>query len=111
MSLLALVNGRVLTQHGIEPGLAVVIEGRDIVAVVPEANAVDSGAATHDLADAYLLPGFIDCQVNGGGGVLFNNSPDVDALRRIGEAHRRFGTTGFLPTLISDELHKMKAAI
>lgn len=111
MTLLALVNGRVLTQRGIESGLAVVIEDRDIVAVLPEANAVANGAATHDLEGAYLLPGFIDCQVNGGGGVLFNNSPDMEALRRMGAAHRRFGTTGFLPTLISDDLHKMQAAI
>ena len=111
MSLLALVNGRVLARNGIESGLAVLVEGRDIVAVVPEADIAGTGAATHDLDGDYLLPGFIDCQVNGGGGVLFNNSPDVEALRRIGAAHRRFGTTGFLPTLISDDLHKMRAAI
>ena len=60
---------------------------------------------------ATLLPGYIDCQVNGGGGVLFNNAPDVDALRRIGAAHRRFGTTGFLPTLISDDVNVMEQAI
>ena len=111
MSLLALVNGRVLARNGIESGLAVLVEGRDIVAVVPEADIAGTGAATHDLDGDYLLPGFIDCQVNGGGGVLFNNSPDVEALRSIGAAHRRFGTTGFLPTLISDDLHKMRSAI
>ena len=58
-----------------------------------------------------LLPGFIDTQVNGGGGVLFNDEPTVEAIRRIGRAHRRFGTTGFLPTLISDDLHVVARAI
>ena len=58
-----------------------------------------------------LLPGFIDTQVNGGGGVLFNDDPSVDTIRRIGAAHRKFGTTGFLPTLISDDLRQSKRAI
>jgi N-acetylglucosamine-6-phosphate deacetylase len=111
MSLTALINGRVLTEHGIQPGLAVVIDRRDIVAVLAEEKALASVTATHDLHGATLLPGFIDCQVNGGGGVLFNNAPDIEALRTIGATHRRFGTTGFLPTLISDDTEKMRAAI
>ena len=53
-------------------------------------------------ADAILAPGFIDIQVNGGGGVLLNDEPTEDGVRRIVEAHRRTGTTGSLPTLISD---------
>jgi N-acetylglucosamine-6-phosphate deacetylase len=57
------------------------------------------------------MPGFIDCQVNGGGGVLFNDDPSVESIRRIGAAHRRFGTTGFLPTLISDDLSVIARAI
>src|SRR5690606_3259951 len=44
---------------------------------------------------------------NGGGGVLFNDAPDIETLRTIGKAHCRFGTTGFLPTLISDEFSVM----
>jgi N-acetylglucosamine-6-phosphate deacetylase len=58
-----------------------------------------------------LLPGFIDSQVNGGGGVLFNDAPSVDAIREIGRAHRKFGTTGFLPTLISADLEVVARAI
>ena len=53
-------------------------------------------------ADAILAPGFIDIQVNGGGGVLLNDEPTEEGVRRIVEAHRRTGTTGSLPTLISD---------
>ena len=52
-----------------------------------------------------------DTQVNGGAGVLFNAEPTVDAIREIGRAHRQFGTTGFLPTLISDDLHVVARAL
>ena len=58
-----------------------------------------------------MLPGFIDTQVNGGGGVLFNDDPSVDSIIEIGRAHRRFGTTGFLPTLISTDLHVVANAV
>jgi len=58
--------------------------------------------------DAILTPGFIDVQVNGGGGVLLNDDPSVAAVRRIAEAHRRFGTTGLLPTLITDAPEKLQ---
>ena len=53
-------------------------------------------------ADAILAPGFIDIQVNGGGGVLLNDQPTEAGVRRIVEAHRKAGTTGCLPTLITD---------
>lgn len=52
--------------------------------------------------DSLLAPGFIDIQVNGGGGVLLNDDPSVETVRTIAAAHRRFGTTGLLPTLITD---------
>ena len=110
-STLALVNGRVLTDHGIEEGIAVLVQAERIVAVIPEHEALQRADDAHDLQGAILLPGFIDCQVNGGGGVLFNNAPDVATLRAIGRAHRRFGTTGFLPTLISDDVEVMGKAI
>ena len=58
--------------------------------------------------DAILAPGFIDLQVNGGGGVLLNDDPSVATVRRIAEAHRRFGTTGLLPTLITDGPEKLQ---
>jgi N-acetylglucosamine-6-phosphate deacetylase len=64
-----------------------------------------------DLGGGLLLPGFVDTQVNGGGGALFNDDPSVETIRRIGAAHRRFGTTSFLPTLISDDLSVIASAI
>src|SRR3979409_2034137 len=58
-----------------------------------------------------LAPGFIDLQVNGGGGILLNDEPTPEAMRAIARAHRRYGTTSCLPTLISDTHAKAIAAI
>jgi N-acetylglucosamine-6-phosphate deacetylase len=107
---LALVNGRVMTDRGLEEGLAVRLSGSQIMAVGP-AEAVAAGASRRDLGGAMLLPGFIDIQVNGGGGALFNGDPTAETIAAIGRAHRQFGTTGYLPTLISDDLLAVSAAI
>ncbi len=108
--LTALTNGRVLTDRGFED-LVVLIDGPRIVDVVESTDARLRDVPRHDLRGLLLVPGFIDCQVNGGGGVLFNDAPTVESLRRIAAAHRRFGTTGLLPTLISDDTDVMRAAI
>jgi len=60
---------------------------------------------------AVLAPGFIDVQINGGGGVLLNDDPSPDAMRAIARAHRRFGVTGCLPTFITDTRHATQAAV
>jgi len=104
----ALINGRVLLPEGLREGRCVVIEGRTIAAIT---DTPPPHAQIIDLAGALLLPGFIDVQVNGGGGVLFNDAPTPEGIAAIGAAHRRFGTTGFLPTLISDDLETVAAAI
>lgn len=105
---IALVNGRVVLPDGPRDGLCVVVDGPIIASVsdkpLPSASIVD-------LAGATLLPGFIDVQVNGGGGVLFNDEPNVAGIQAIGAAHRPFGTTGFLPTLISDDLDVVARAM
>ena len=106
----ALVNGRVLGSDGFLDGKAVIIDGAAIAGLV-EAADLPTDMERHDLGGDLLVPGFIDTQVNGGGGVLFNDSPTVETIRIIGEAHRRFGTTGFLPTLISDDLDVIRAGI
>jgi len=106
----ALCNARVLTPDGFVEGLAVLMQDgliADLIAV----EALPADAVRHDLQGAALVPGFIDAQVNGGGGALFNNDTTVDAIRTIARAHRRFGTTGLLPTLISDDAEVMARAI
>jgi N-acetylglucosamine-6-phosphate deacetylase len=101
--LAALVNGRVLTETGVVDGKAVLVEN-GVIAGVVDAREVPAHAERRDLDGGLLVPGYIDTQVNGGGGVLFNDQPTVEAIAAIGAAHRPFGTTGFLPTLISDDL-------
>jgi N-acetylglucosamine-6-phosphate deacetylase len=108
--LTALTNGRVLTDHGTVERCAVLVDGKRIKAVVRPAD-VPSDAKAHDLHDGLLLPGYIDTQVNGGGGVLFGDAPTVDSLRTVAQAHAKFGTTGFLPTLISGDFAQIRAAI
>ena len=107
----ALINCRVFDGLELHSGLAVLLEGDRVSALLAEADIPDSVTQRHDLAGHILAPGLIDIQVNGGGGVMFNDAPSVETIRRIGAAHRRFGTTGFLPTLISTDFDTMKLAI
>jgi len=69
------------------------------------------GAAEIDLGGDILFAGYVDLQVNGGDGILFNSAPHCDGLRRMAKAHRRLGTTAFLPTLITDTPEVTRAAI
>ena len=107
----ALVNGRILSGERIVSGQTVLISAGRIEDVVVSDDPRCREAAPVDLQGQILLPGFIDVQVNGGGGVLFNDDPSPESIRAIGSAHRRFGTTGFLPTLISDDLDTIGQAI
>ena len=108
---IALYNGRVLRGQALVAGQTVLLESGRILDIVPDDHPSTRGATRVDLRGNMLLPGFIDSQVNGGGGVLFNDSPNVEAIRQIGRAHRRFGTTGFMPTLISADLDVVARAI
>lgn len=105
----ALLPRRVLTPAGFEAGRCVLIEDGRIAATLPAADC--PADADRRVLDGDLLPGFIDLQVNGGGGVLLNDQPTVEGVAAIAAAHRRFGTTGLLPTLISDDLDVVAKAI
>jgi N-acetylglucosamine-6-phosphate deacetylase len=90
---------------------AVVVDGAGIVDLVPRAD-LPRTTPVRVLPDgAWLAPGFIDLQVNGGGDVLFNDQPTVEGVRAIAAAHRKFGTTGLLPTFITDSPEKMRLAL
>lgn len=106
-------NGRILVSDAFHDDLAVVVNDGRIAAVAPTSvlRIAFPEAESRDLNGDLLVPGYIDTQVNGGGGVLFNDAPTVETITRIGVAHRRFGTTGFLPTLISDDLSVIDRAI
>jgi N-acetylglucosamine-6-phosphate deacetylase len=96
---LALVGARIFDGETMLDGHAVLVDGARIAAIVPE-DAIGSTAERQPLA-GLLAPGFLDVQVNGGGGVLFNDSRSVEGIAAIAAAHRRFGTVGLLPTFIS----------
>jgi|SRR5581483_2922913 len=90
---------------------AVLIEGSRIKWLGPRRR-LDAGIPVRELPDrCWLVPGFIDVQVNGGGDVLFNDDPTSGGMARIVAAHRQHGTTGLLPTLLSDTPEKMRMAL
>ncbi len=105
----AFTAARLFTGDRVRQNAAALVENGFVIDVV-DRNAVPTHARRHDMNDCLLAPGFIDVQVNGGGGVLFNDSPDTATLARLAAAHRRFGTTGLLPTLISDSRDKRRMA-
>ncbi len=106
----AFINGRILIGSKIVDNYCVIVEGGKITSVIPQAI-LPAKIDFHDLDGLLLAPGFIDIQVNGGGGHLFNDAPTVETIAQIGKAHRQYGTAGFLPTLISDDLEIVAQAI
>lgn len=100
-------NGHVATATGVLHGAEIVVDGTTIASIAPLRDV----AGAVDLAGGWVMPGFVDTQVNGGGGVLFNDETNVDGIAAIGAAHARFGTTAFLPTLISEEPARIALAL
>ena len=107
----AMINAVIFDGESLLDEHAVIIKEGRVEQVLPQSQLPTTVQVGVDLKGNYLTPGFIDLQVNGGGGVLFNSSPTVDAIRAIGEAHRQYGTTGFLPTLITDDFDVMVEAV
>jgi N-acetylglucosamine-6-phosphate deacetylase len=106
----ALTGARVFDGKAFHDGMAVVVEGKYVAALIAQ-HALPISMHHISLGGGILAPGFIDVQVNGGGGALMNDNPTVDTIRRIAESHRKFGTVGLLPTVITDAPHITKAAI
>lgn len=88
----------------------VIVEGDRIANLVPASDCPRSLPVTQ-FHNGTLAPGFIDLQVNGGGDVLFNNTPEPKALAKMLHAHRGKGSTSILPTLLSDTRDKQEAAV
>jgi N-acetylglucosamine-6-phosphate deacetylase len=96
-----LFGARLFDGERLHDDRALVIEGDSIAAVTGVDNR-PRGGEQEDLGGGILAPGFIDWQINGGGGVLFNAEPTVEGIAAIAAAHRRAGVTGFLPTVVTD---------
>lgn len=109
--LYAVVARNVFDGDRLRSDSAVIIDDAQIVDVKPRGELPATIPAYALPGEAWLAPGFIDVQVNGGGDVLFNDEPTPEGIGAIAAAHRRYGTTGLLPTLISDTPGKMRAAL
>jgi N-acetylglucosamine-6-phosphate deacetylase len=107
----AIAADHIFDGHAVLRHSAVVVEDDMIAAIVPR-HELPLAMRVHTLpAGTWIAPGFVDIQVNGGGDVLFNDAPTQTGVAHIVAAHRRFGTTSLLPTLISDTPEKMRAAL
>lgn len=107
----AVAASRVFDGAQLHDNSALVIDGTRIAAVVARGE-IPATMSRHELPDgAWLAPGLIDIQVNGGGDVLFNDNPTPEGVRTIVAAHRKLGTTALLPTLISDSFETMRSAV
>lgn len=86
----------------------VVIANGEIKEIKPQEDVEHVQVNNTGAASLTMIPGFIDIQVNGGGGRLFNFQPDLETLIKMTQSHGRFGTTALLPTLITDEYDVMQ---
>ncbi len=106
----ALAGAEVFDGARIRRGQAVLIEGARVAALLPEDDLPDS-AELERLPGGTLAPGFVDLQVNGGGGVMLGEALSPEGVAGIARAHARLGATSILPTLISDRPEATAAAI
>ncbi len=110
MAIYALTGPRLYTGERFLDDHALLIDQDIIAAILPRA-ALPPDVEVQTQGPGLLVPGFIDAQVNGGGGVLFNATPTPAALARLAHAHARYGTTALLPTFITDDSTGMVAAV
>ena len=103
----AIIGAKIFSDHKLLDNKALLIDGENIIGIVDK-NDVPDNIKLQKLNGGILSPGFIDLQVNGGGGKLFNNSPDKESLDEIIKAHQHFGTTSIMPTVISDSLNVLQ---
>jgi len=109
-TLKALINGRIFTGEKILHQHVLLVEKGHIIDIVPE-HLLPQVKDCYDLNGSLLAPGFIDVHVNGAAGALLNHQPSAQALQTIAQAHREYGTTAFLPTLMTDTWEQMVNAV
>jgi N-acetylglucosamine-6-phosphate deacetylase len=103
-------GARIFDGERLHDDCALVVEGESIQALVDLRDRPPGGEQL-DLGGGILSPGFVDWQINGGGGVLFNAQPTVEGIAAIAAAHRRAGVTAFLPTVVTDAPHVLTQAL
>ena len=106
----ALINSVIYTKNEVLRDYAVVIEGEYIQSVIPQSE-LESGVKTIDLKGHNLTAGFIDLQLNGCGGVMFNDQTSVETLEIMQATNLKSGCTSFLPTFITAPDEDIKRAV
>lgn len=104
----ALGNAKIYTGEGIVEGKYILIDGDKIKGVV---DTVDSGVEVVDLGGKVITPGFIDLQLNGCGGVLFNDEITLETMEIMNETNLKTGCTSYLPTLITTSDENIEKAL
>ena len=106
----AVIGADIFDGMSLHKGRALVLDGAQFVGIMPPDDLPDDHVIER-VAGGILMPGFVDLQVNGGGGVMFNDNTSSEGLATIAEAHATTGTRALLPTLITDTADKTRAAI
>lgn len=110
MSLIAYTGAAIFDGAQLHVGKALLVDGRRVDAIA-DAGALPASASVQSLNGGTILPGFVDLQVNGGGGVMFNHETTAAGVARIAAAHASTGTAALLPTLITDTPERTRAAV
>ncbi|MDP8101786.1 N-acetylglucosamine-6-phosphate deacetylase [Phocoenobacter atlanticus] len=103
-------NAAIFDGNNLLYGHSLAVEGDRTIAVIPNEN-VPQDAKIIQLKGGILTPGYVELQANGGGGVLFNDEPNIEGLKTIIAAHRKFGTVAILPTFITDTPEKLEQGL
>lgn len=110
MATTAYTGARVFYGISVEPATLVVEDG-SVRAILPAGTSLPPGGDEVNLSGGIIAPGFVDLQVNGGGGLMLNDAPDVGTLTRMADAHAGLGTLALFPTLITDRPEIMRATV
>ncbi|MGL5570440.1 N-acetylglucosamine-6-phosphate deacetylase [Cetobacterium sp.] len=109
----AIINGELFIGNKFYTGKVLIIDGERIVDIIPqeELTTTYGNIETIDAENAYVTPGFIDLQLNGCGGVLFNDDISLETLDTMHKTNLKYGCTSFTPTLITTGDESIEKAI
>lgn len=103
-------NAQIFNGETLLTDYSLVVQDKKIVDILPNAQ-LPNDAHIIEMNGGIITPGYVETQANGGGGVLFNDEPNVDGIKTILAAHRKYGTVAMLPTLITDSFENMTKAV
>jgi N-acetylglucosamine-6-phosphate deacetylase len=106
----AFISARIFDGYDFSTGRALIAEGALIRDILPVGE-IPQGLEIIDLGGATLAPGFIDLQINGCGGVLFNDDISEATLEPMHQTSLRFGATSIMPTLVPSPAADLEKAV